>query len=139
MGVCSRIHLLLRGNLCSVSVGMSAYRGFDIIHAANPPDTAVFIALIYKLFGKKFVFDHHDLAPDMYLARSSQKGNRIVYRILIWMEKMSFRFAHHVIATNQSYKNIAMQRGHVPEERVTIVRNGPSLDRLKLVEPELST
>ena len=112
-------------------------RGFDIIHAANPPDTAVFIALFYRLFGKRFIFDHHDLAPDMYLARSNRKGNRLVYQTLAWMEKMSYRFAHHIIATNQSYKDVAMQRGHVPEENITIVRNGPALDRLKLVQPDL--
>lgn len=119
-----------------VSLFVWADRGFDIIHTANPPDTAVFLALFYRLFGKKFVFDHHDLAPDMYLARSNQKGSRLVYKTLLWMERVSFRFAHHVIATNQSYKNIAIQRGHVPEERITIVRNGPALDRLVLVEPD---
>jgi len=119
-----------------LSLFVSASRGFDIIHAANPPDTTVFIALFYKPFGKRFVFDHHDLVPDMYLARSDHKGNRITYRMLSWLEKTSFRFAHHVVATNQSYKTVAIQRGHVPEEHITIVRNGPALDRLKLVEPD---
>ncbi len=119
-----------------LSLYVSAIRGFDIIHAANPPDTAVFIALFYKPFGKKFIFDHHDLSPDMYLVRSGEKVNQVAYRMLCWMEKMSFRFADHVIATNHSYKDVAMQRGHVPEERVTVVRNGPELDRLKLVEPD---
>lgn len=113
-----------------------AHRGFDIIHTANPPDTAVLIALFYRLFGKRFVFDHHDLAPEMYLVRSNHQGSRLVYRSLIWLERMSFRFADHVIATNQSYKNVAMQRGHVPEERITVVRNGPALERLKLVQPD---
>ena len=119
-----------------ISLFVSVHRGFDVIHAANPPDSAVLIALFYKLFGKRFVFDHHDLAPEMYLVRSSHKGTGLVHRVLSWLEKMSFRFADHVIATNQSYKNVAMQRGHVPEERVTIVRNGPALDRLKLVQPD---
>jgi glycosyltransferase involved in cell wall biosynthesis len=119
-----------------LSLFVWAHRGFDIIHAANPPDTAVFISLFYRLFRKRFVFDHHDLVPDMYLARSNHKGNQLFYRILIWMERTSFQFAHHVIATNQSYKNVAMQRGNVPEEDVTVVRNGPALDRLRLVEPD---
>jgi len=120
-----------------------AQRGFDIIHSANPPDTAVFLALFYRLFGKKFVFDHHDLAPEMYLVRSKKKTSQIIYRLLIWMEKTSFRFAHHVIATNKSYKKIAMLRGNVLEEHITIVRNGPSLDisnnyppSFILIEPE---
>ena len=110
--------------------------GFDIIHTANPPDTAVFMAMFYKLFGKQFVFDHHDLAPEMYLVRYRHKGRRLVHRILMWMESMSFRVADHVIPTNESYKRVAMDRGHVPEDRITIVRNGPALERLKLVEPD---
>lgn len=112
-------------------------RGFDIIHTANPPDTAVFMALFYRLFGKRFIFDHHDLAPDMYLVRSSHEGNRFAYGMLRWMERTSFRFAHHVIATNESYKNVAIERGHVPRERITVVRNGPALDRLMLSDPDL--
>ncbi len=119
-----------------LSLFVWARRGFDIIHAANPPDFIVLIALFYKIFGKQFVFDQHDLTPEMYLARSNQGENGLVYKILLWLERLSFRFADHVIATNQSYKNIAMKRGGVPAERVTIVRNGPSLNRLKLVEPD---
>lgn len=119
-----------------LSLFVWAKRGFDIIHAANPPDSAVFIAIFYKLFGKRFVFDHHDLAPEMYLVRSSHKGTRLVHWMLTFLERTSYCFSDHVIATNQSYKNVAMQRGHVPEERVTIVRNGPALDRLKLVQPD---
>lgn len=112
------------------------YAGFDVIHAANPPDSAVFIALFYKLFGKRFVFDHHDIAPEMYLVRYKNKGSQLVYRILVWLEKTSCQFADHVIATNQSHKNVEMQRGHVPEDRITIVRNGPTLDCLNLVKPD---
>ena len=119
-----------------LSLVVWSQRGFDIIHTANPPDTAVFLALFYRLFGIKFVFDHHDLAPDMYMVRSGKPGNRTVYRFLRWMEKISFRFAHHIISTNQSYKRIAIERGQVPESRVSVVRNGPALDRLKLVPPD---
>jgi glycosyltransferase involved in cell wall biosynthesis len=110
--------------------------GFDIIHAANPPDTAVLIALFYKLFGKQFVFDHHDLVPDMYKVRFTDGGNRLIDQILIWLEKLTCRFADHIIATNESYKSVEMQRGGVPEERITIVRNGPKLERMTVVEPD---
>jgi glycosyltransferase involved in cell wall biosynthesis len=110
--------------------------GFDIIHATNPPDTFVFIAACYKLFGKRFVYDHHDLSPEMYYARFGGKGNRLIYHTLVWLEKLSCRLADHVIATNQSYKTVEMQRGRVPEERITIVRNGPELDRMRLVDPD---
>jgi glycosyltransferase involved in cell wall biosynthesis len=104
--------------------------GFDVVHAHNPPDTFVFIAILYKMFGKRFVYDHHDLAPEMYRAKFSDGGNPAVYRVLVWLEKLSCRLADHVIVTNESYKRIAMDRGRVPESRLTIVRNGIELSRL---------
>ena len=110
--------------------------GFDIVHAHNPPDTFVLVAAGYKLLGKRFIFDHHDLSPEMYYARFGGNGNRLVHRALVFFEKLSCRLADHTIATNDSYKRIQMERGGVPEERVTVVRNGPDLDRLRLVEPD---
>ena len=110
--------------------------GFDVIHAHCPPDTFVFIAAFYKLLGKRFVYDHHDLAPELYYARFGGSGNRLVYHILVLLEKLSCRLADHVITTNQSYKTVEMQRGHVPEEYITVVRNGPDLNRLRPVEPD---
>lgn len=109
--------------------------GFDVIHAANPPDTFVLIAAFYKLLGVRFVYDHHDLAPEMYQARLDGRGSRLVYHILILFEKLSCRLADHVIATNQSYKTVEVQRGHVPQERITIVRNGPDLNQFQPMEP----
>lgn len=109
-------------------------RGFDIIHAANPPDTTVFLALFYKLFGKRFIFDHHDIAPELYLIRYPYKRSRFIYHVLTWLETTSCRFADHIIAANQSHKNIEIQRGHVPEDRITIVRNGPILDCFDLIQ-----
>ncbi len=116
-----------------LSLFVWADRGFDIIHAANPPDTTVFLALFYKVFGKQFIFDHHDLAPELYLVRYSNRGSRFIYRVLKWLEATSCRYADHIIATNQSHKNIEIQRGHIPEERITIVRNGPVLDYFELI------
>jgi glycosyltransferase involved in cell wall biosynthesis len=110
--------------------------GFDVIHAANPPDIAVLIATFYKLFGKRFVYDHHDLAPELYDARFAGKGRRFVREALVWFERLSCRLADHIIATNQSYQAMEMQRGSVPEERITVVRNGPDLNRLRLVVPK---
>jgi len=104
--------------------------GFDVVHAHNPPDTFVFIAILYKLFGKRFVYDHHDLSPEMYQARFSSGGNPVVYRVLLWLEQLSCRFADHVIVTNESYKRIAMDRGRVPESLITVVRNGIELSHL---------
>lgn len=110
--------------------------GFDIIHAHNPPDTFVFVAIFYKLFGKRFVFDHHDLAPEMYHARFDGKGNSVVYGVLVMLERLSCKLADHIIVTNQSYKAMVMQRSGIQASRITIVRNGPELERLQPVAPD---
>jgi len=111
--------------------------GFDAIHAHNPPDTFVFIAMFYKVFGKRFVYDHHDLSPEMYVARFRGGGSPLVHRALVLFEKLSCRFADHVIVTNNSYKKVAMERARVPEGRITIVRNGIELSRTMVpVEPD---
>ncbi|MHB0870143.1 MAG: glycosyltransferase family 4 protein [Chloroflexota bacterium] len=109
--------------------------GFDVVHAANPPDTFVFVAAPYKLLGKRFVYDHHDLSPEMYYARFRGRGNRMVHGVLARLERVSCRLADQVIATNESYKAVQVGRDGVPEERVTIVRNGPELAGLRPVEP----
>ena len=105
--------------------------GFDVIHAHNPPDLFVLIALLYKVLGKRFVFDHHDLSPEMYDARFRGKGNQMVKRALIAFERLSCRAANHVIATNQSYRALEIKRDGVSPDRVTIVRNGPELNSLR--------
>ncbi len=110
--------------------------GFDVIHAHNPPDVMVLIAALYKPLGKRFVFDHHDLSPEMYYARFQGEGSRVVYRALAFFEKLSCRLADHIIATNQSYKAMEMARSQAPEERITIVRNGPDLERLRPAPPD---
>ena len=119
-----------------LTFGIFLRRGFDVIHAHNPPDTFVFVAAFYKLLGKRFVFDHHDLAPEMYQARFWGDGKGWTYRLLLLFERISCRLADRVIATNASYKAIEMTRGDVPEERISIVRNGPDLSRLRPVEPD---
>ena len=111
--------------------------GFDVIHAHNPPDTFVFIAMFYKMFGKRFVYDHHDLSPEMYVARFHGGGKPLVHRTLVLFEKLSCWFADQVIVTNESYKKVAMERASVPEERITIVRNGIELTRAMIpVDPD---
>ena len=109
--------------------------GFDVVHTHNPPDTLVLIAGFYKLLGKRFVYDHHDLTPEMYQALFDDGSDKL-HNLLVWFEKLSCRLADRVIATNQSYRAIEMQRGEVAADRITIVRNGPDLNRLKLVEPD---
>ncbi len=119
--------------VCIVSLFVLFRQGFDAIHAANPPDTLALVAAGYKLLGKRFVYDHHDLAPEMYYARFPGRGNRLVHFTLVLLEKLSCRLADRVIATNESYKTMEMQRGGVPAERIAVVRNGPDLKRWQSV------
>lgn len=101
--------------------------GFSAIHAHNPPDILVLIALFYKLLGKRFVFDHHDLSPELYYARFYGKGNSKMYNLLKRFEILSCRVADRVIATNESYKAIEMDRAGIAPDKITIVRNGPDM------------
>jgi glycosyltransferase involved in cell wall biosynthesis len=119
-----------------ISLFICFYRGFDVVHAHNPPDTFVLLGVFYKLLGKKFVYDHHDLSPEMFDARFRGKGSSAMRSILTMFEWLSCRMADHVIATNHSYKQVEMERDGVPEHRITVVRNGPDLRRVQLVDPD---
>jgi glycosyltransferase involved in cell wall biosynthesis len=118
-----------------LSLVVWAREGLDVIHIANPPETVVFVAAFHKVFGKAFIFDHHDLSPEMYNANFADQGNRLAYHALVLLEKLTCRLADHVIATNESYKQIEMTRGGVPEKHITIVRNGPDLNEFGPVDP----
>ncbi|MCS6829866.1 MAG: glycosyltransferase family 4 protein [Armatimonadota bacterium] len=107
--------------------------GIDAVQACNPPDTYWLLGRFYKLFGKKYVFDHHDLNPELYESRFGKRG--WIYRVLLWLEKQQFRTADRVIATNESYRQIAIQRGGVPPDKVVVVRSGPDLSRFQRVAP----
>ena len=111
-------------------------RGFDVIHLHNPPDTLWVAALPAKLAGKRVIFDHHDLAPEMYDAIYGPRANGLIRAILVLLERITFRLADHVISTNESYREIAIERGGVEGRRVTVVRNGPDLERVRPVEPD---
>jgi len=104
-------------------------RGFDVIHACNPPDDIFLVGLFFKLFGKRFLFDHHDINPELYEVKFGRKD--LLYKTLLFLEKMTFRTADVVISTNESYRRIALSRGGVDPRRVFIVRSSPDLGRLK--------
>lgn len=108
--------------------------GFDIIHAANPPDLFFALALPFKLLGKRFVFDQHDLGPEVFEAKFDRRG--FLYSLLSLLEKSSYRTADLVISTNQSYYEIAHGRGRVPREKLCVVRSGPDLCRFHEVSPK---
>jgi glycosyltransferase involved in cell wall biosynthesis len=106
-------------------------RGFRIIQGCNPPDDIFLVALPFKLFGVRYIFDHHDANPELYLSKFEQRD--LFFRIQLWLEQMTYRSADVVIATNESYRELALNRGgHLPED-VFVVRNGPDLDTFQPV------
>lgn len=104
--------------------------GIDIIHAANPPDIFFILAAPLRWFGKKFVFDEHDLSPELFEAKFARRN--WIYRLLVWLQEASYRTADLVIATNQSYHDIALERGCLPGARLAIVRNGVDMEHFHL-------
>lgn len=111
--------------------------GFHVIQTCNPPDMLFMVALPYKLLGRKLIFDHHDLAPETYQTKIESEESNLVHKVLLFFEKWTFKTANVVMSTNESYRKVAMGRGGVDPERVIVVRNGPDLERVHLVEPNL--
>jgi glycosyltransferase involved in cell wall biosynthesis len=104
----------------------------DVIQGCNPPDLIFLVALFYKIFGVKYVFDHHDINPELYIAKYNKKG--VFYKFMLLAERLTFATANYSIATNESYKEIAIRRGKMESEKVQVVRSGPKLERLKPAE-----
>jgi len=101
---------------------------FQVIHGCNPPDLIFVVAFFYKIFGVKYVFDHHDINPELYIAKYHKKG--FFHKFLLWSERITFATAQYSIATNESYKEIAIRRGKMSPANVQVVRSGPKLERL---------
>jgi glycosyltransferase involved in cell wall biosynthesis len=108
-------------------------RGFQVIQGCNPPDDIFMVALPFKLFGVKYIFDHHDVNPELYLSKYDKQG--FFYKAQVWMEHLTFRTSDVVMSTNHSYRNIAMGRGGIAPEDVFVVRNGPDLKTFIPVAP----
>jgi glycosyltransferase involved in cell wall biosynthesis len=108
-------------------------RGFHVIQGCNPPDNIFLVALPFKLLGVKYIFDHHDANPELYLSKYGDKG--LLYRIQVWLERMTYRLSEVVMVTNSSYRDLAINRGGVTPEDVFIVRNGPDAKTFKAVPP----
>jgi glycosyltransferase involved in cell wall biosynthesis len=107
--------------------------GFDVIQGCNPPDNIFLIALPFKALGVKYIFDHHDANPELYISKYGREGT--LYKVLIGLEKLCYRYSDVVIVTNASYRNMAISRGRLRPENVFIVRNGPDLQTFKPVLP----
>jgi glycosyltransferase involved in cell wall biosynthesis len=108
---------------------------FQAIHACNPPDTYFAIALLFRPLGVKFVFDHHDLCPELYVAKGHPPRG-VVYSILLLLEQLTFRTADVVVAVNESYRQIARTRGRLSDEKIVVVRSGPRLGWAKVDGPK---
>jgi glycosyltransferase involved in cell wall biosynthesis len=120
-----------------LSLKIARRHGFDIVHACNPPDLIFIVAIFYKfIFGKKFLFDQHDVSPELYEVKFGRKD--FFYRLLLLLERWTFRWADGSLATNASLKELAVARGGMPPDRVWVVRSFPDLERFRPVEPDLS-
>jgi glycosyltransferase involved in cell wall biosynthesis len=119
-----------------VSLWVWLRRGVDVVHAANPPDTLFAVGVVFKLLGKRFVFDHHDLAPEVYLSRFDRPRRNLAYSTLKLMERCTYAVSDVVIATNDTYRRRAIEEGRLPENKVFVVRNGPPLSYQPLQPPE---
>ena len=109
-------------------------RGFDVIQGCNPPDLIFAVALPFRLFGVRYIFDHHDINPELYEAKFGKRG--AFWRLMRLLERITFKVATVSIATNESYKTIAVERGGMRPEDVFVVRSGPDLGKLTRVPPE---
>lgn len=121
-----------------LSVRVRRQRGFDVIQACNPPDTYWLLAWLWRSRGVRFIFDQHDLNPELFISRfGTPRGfaQRLEYRGLLWLERMTYRIADRVISTNGSYKAIAERRGKRDPREVTVVRSGPDTTVMRPVYP----
>jgi glycosyltransferase involved in cell wall biosynthesis len=114
---------------------LSRNEPFDVVQACNPPDLLFLIPLALRPSGARFLFDHHDLVPELFESRFAG-GPRALHRLSVLLERLTFRTADAVISTNDSYRQAALRRGGLPPDRVRVVRSAPDLARFIPVEPD---
>jgi glycosyltransferase involved in cell wall biosynthesis len=107
--------------------------GFDVVHGCNPPDLIFLVAWQFRLFGKVFIFDHHDINPELYEAKYEKRG--FFWNVMRAVEWITFKSARVVISTNESYREIAETRGGKARDDIFIVRSGPDLRKFHKVDP----
>ena len=111
-------------------------KGFDVIHVCNPPEIMFVIGQMFKMLGKKFIFDHHDLSPELYVAKFGHKG--WLYRLVLLLERLTYRTADVAISTNDTFRRVAVERGGMAAGRVFVVRSAPDMRRLRTLPPDPS-
>jgi glycosyltransferase involved in cell wall biosynthesis len=109
-------------------------RGFDVIQGCNPPDLVFLLALWYRLWGVRYMFDHHDVCPELFEAKFGKRG--LLYGIMRVWERLTFAVASVSIATNDSFKAIAIRRGRMRAQDVFVVRSAPQTENFKILPPD---
>jgi glycosyltransferase involved in cell wall biosynthesis len=109
-------------------------QGFDTLHACNPPDLLFLLAIPFRLFGVRYIFDHHDTNPELYEAKMKKRG--FFWHLIVLLERLNFAAAHVVISTNESYRRIAIERGRKRANNIFVVRSGPNISKLRPTEPD---
>lgn len=109
--------------------------GFDVIHGCNPPDDIYMVARAFRSKGVDYVFDHHDICPELFEAKFGKKSG-MLYKSQLWLERNTYRHCKFAFVTNESYRQIALTRGGMAPENVIVLRSGPRLERLKIQEPK---
>lgn len=113
--------------------------GFDVIHGCNPPDDIYLVAKKFKKYGVKYVFDHHDICPELFEAKFGENCGfikKMLYKSQFLLEKLTYKNCTFAFVTNESYKKIAIERGKMNPERVIVLRSGPRLERMKIQPPK---
>lgn len=110
-------------------------RGFHVIHGCNPPDNIYMVAKRFRKHGVDYVFDHHDICPELFEAKFN-KTSGLLYKSQLWLERNTYSHCKFAFVTNQSYRKIAIERGGMKPEDVIILRSGPRLERLKIQPPK---
>ncbi len=110
-------------------------RGFHVIHGCNPPDNIYMVASRFKGKGVDYVFDHHDICPELYEAKFGKTSGPL-YKSQLWLERHTYDHCTFAFVTNESYKEIAIRRGGMSPDKVHVLRSGPRLERLKIQPPK---
>jgi glycosyltransferase involved in cell wall biosynthesis len=121
---------------CLISLFVFVRHGFDVIHMHTPPDMNAIIPAFFKLFGKKFVYDLHDLSPELYQAQRDGEGNKLLHDLLLRFERFASRSANVLIATNETQRDVQIHRCGANPSKCYVVRNGPNEAFMKEVLPK---
>ena len=108
--------------------------GFDVIQGCNPPDDIYLVARKFKKYGVQYVFDHHDICPELFEAKFGY-ARGLLYWSQFFFERQTYKHCAFAFVTNESYRKIAIERGKMDPNKVIVLRSGPKLERMKIQPP----